>query len=223
MVAGARTVDSLAGSTVSAWSRSTWRRPTAPPGSSRTPSTARKARHLVNNVGGVRPRLDGFVQIDGRGFRSVLPAELLRGASATRLPSRRCCHGQRARSSTSPRSTRPSSRTARHRLWSRQGRAPERREGALAGLGPQGSRSTVFPPARSQPTSGWERRHRGRRRTGEGVDPDDVRAQATAGIPTGRFSTPEEVATLVVFLASPRTANVNGANYVIDGGLVKTM
>jgi NAD(P)-dependent dehydrogenase (short-subunit alcohol dehydrogenase family) len=31
-----------------------------------------------------------------------------------------------------------------------------------------------------------------------------------------------EVATLVVLLASRRTANVTGANYVIDGGLIKT-
>jgi hypothetical protein len=30
------------------------------------------------------------------------------------------------------------------------------------------------------------------------------------------------VATLVVVLASERSANVNGANYVIDGGLIKT-
>ena len=56
-----------------------------------------------------------------------------------------------------------------------------------------------------------------------GVDPDVVRQQAVAGIPTGRFTTPEEVATLVALLASPCTANVTGANYVIDGGLVKTM
>jgi hypothetical protein len=27
----------------------------------------------------------------------------------------------------------------------------------------------------------------------------------------------------MVLLASPRTANVTGANYVIDGGLVKTL
>jgi len=33
---------------------------------------------------------------------------------------------------------------------------------------------------------------------------------------------PEEVATLVALLASSRTANVTGANYVIGGGLVKT-
>ena len=42
------------------------------------------------------------------------------------------------------------------------------------------------------------------------------------GFATGRFTTPEEVATLVVMLASARTANVTGANYVIDGGLIKT-
>jgi NAD(P)-dependent dehydrogenase (short-subunit alcohol dehydrogenase family) len=56
-----------------------------------------------------------------------------------------------------------------------------------------------------------------------GVAPGAVRDEAIAGIPTGRFSKPEEVATLVALLASRRTANVTGANYVIDGGLVKTM
>ena len=42
------------------------------------------------------------------------------------------------------------------------------------------------------------------------------------GFATGRFSTPEEIATLAVLLASERTANVTGTNYVIDGGLIKT-
>jgi NAD(P)-dependent dehydrogenase (short-subunit alcohol dehydrogenase family) len=42
------------------------------------------------------------------------------------------------------------------------------------------------------------------------------------GIPSGRFSTPEEVATLVAVLASPRTGNVTGSSFVIDGGLIKT-
>jgi len=58
-----------------------------------------------------------------------------------------------------------------------------------------------------------------------GVDSDTARKNVIAsigGFPTGRFTTPEEVATLVVFLASSRTANVTGANYVIDGGLIKT-
>src|SRR6185503_20496636 len=59
-----------------------------------------------------------------------------------------------------------------------------------------------------------------------GVDPDTARARVVAsigGFATGRFTTPEEVATLVVMLASPRTGNVTGANFVIDGGLIKTL
>jgi NAD(P)-dependent dehydrogenase (short-subunit alcohol dehydrogenase family) len=44
------------------------------------------------------------------------------------------------------------------------------------------------------------------------------------GFATGRFTTPEEVATLVLLLAAERTANVTGANYLanylIDGGLI---
>ena len=39
---------------------------------------------------------------------------------------------------------------------------------------------------------------------------------------TGRFTTPEEVATLIAFLASDRAGNITGANYLIDGGLIKT-
>jgi NAD(P)-dependent dehydrogenase (short-subunit alcohol dehydrogenase family) len=58
-----------------------------------------------------------------------------------------------------------------------------------------------------------------------GVDADTARERVVAGIggfATGRFTTPEEVATLVTVLASSRTGNVTGANYVIDGGLIKT-
>jgi NAD(P)-dependent dehydrogenase (short-subunit alcohol dehydrogenase family) len=62
-----------------------------------------------------------------------------------------------------------------------------------------------------------------RRSARRGVDPQAVRDQAATGFATGRFTTPEEVATLVVMLASPRTANVTGSQYVIDGGLVKTV
>jgi NAD(P)-dependent dehydrogenase (short-subunit alcohol dehydrogenase family) len=56
-----------------------------------------------------------------------------------------------------------------------------------------------------------------------GSTADAVREQAVASMPTGRFTTPEEVATLVALLASPRTANVTGSNYIVDGGLIKTM
>jgi NAD(P)-dependent dehydrogenase (short-subunit alcohol dehydrogenase family) len=59
-----------------------------------------------------------------------------------------------------------------------------------------------------------------------GIDADTAREAVVAsigGFATGRFTTPEEVATLVTLLASARTANVTGANYVIDGGLIKTL
>jgi NAD(P)-dependent dehydrogenase (short-subunit alcohol dehydrogenase family) len=58
-----------------------------------------------------------------------------------------------------------------------------------------------------------------------GVDANTARDNVVAsigGFATKRFTTPEEVATLVVMLASERTANVTGANFVIDGGLIKT-
>ncbi|MEO7035506.1 MAG: SDR family oxidoreductase [Polyangiaceae bacterium] len=58
-----------------------------------------------------------------------------------------------------------------------------------------------------------------------GTDPSSARDAVVAsigGFATKRFTTPEEVATLVVMLASERTGNVTGSNFVIDGGLIKT-
>jgi NAD(P)-dependent dehydrogenase (short-subunit alcohol dehydrogenase family) len=58
-----------------------------------------------------------------------------------------------------------------------------------------------------------------------GVDPETAKKNVLAsigGLATGRLTTPEEVAALVVMLTSKRVANVTGTNYVIDGGLIKT-
>jgi NAD(P)-dependent dehydrogenase (short-subunit alcohol dehydrogenase family) len=56
-----------------------------------------------------------------------------------------------------------------------------------------------------------------------GGDPAAVAQQAVADAATGRFTTPEEVADLMVFLASARAGNVTGADFTIDGGLIKTL
>ena len=55
-----------------------------------------------------------------------------------------------------------------------------------------------------------------------GPRPEDVAAQAAHDAVTGRFSRPEEVADLVLLLASDRTANVTGADFRIDGGMIPT-
>ena len=55
-----------------------------------------------------------------------------------------------------------------------------------------------------------------------GVRPQDVQSQAAQQMVTGRFTGPEEVADLVLILASDRTANITGADITIDGGLIPT-
>ncbi len=56
-----------------------------------------------------------------------------------------------------------------------------------------------------------------------GQTADEVMAMIARNTPTGRFTTPDEVADLVVFLASDRAGNTTGSDYRIDGGYVATL
>jgi len=56
-----------------------------------------------------------------------------------------------------------------------------------------------------------------------GGEASAVAKQATGESVTGRFTRPEEVADLVLVLASDRAGNVTGADFVIDGGMVTTL
>jgi NAD(P)-dependent dehydrogenase (short-subunit alcohol dehydrogenase family) len=56
-----------------------------------------------------------------------------------------------------------------------------------------------------------------------GQSSEEIAAGAAAQSVTGRFTKPEEVADLVVLLASDRTSNVTGASFTIDGGLITTL
>jgi NAD(P)-dependent dehydrogenase (short-subunit alcohol dehydrogenase family) len=56
-----------------------------------------------------------------------------------------------------------------------------------------------------------------------GGDPQAIAHQAAGQSVTGRFTRPEEVADVVVFLAGDRAANITGSDIAIDGGLVTTL
>ncbi|WP_188193370.1 oxidoreductase [Nonomuraea sp. SYSU D8015] len=46
---------------------------------------------------------------------------------------------------------------------------------------------------------------------------------AASGMTTGRLIEPEEIASLVTWLASPHAASVMGADFVVDGGAIKAV
>ncbi|MEU1371966.1 SDR family oxidoreductase [Streptomyces sp. NPDC005803] len=48
-------------------------------------------------------------------------------------------------------------------------------------------------------------------------------APGALGVTTGRFVEPEEIATAVVFLLSAAAASITGADYVVDGGMLKAV
>lgn len=59
-----------------------------------------------------------------------------------------------------------------------------------------------------------------------GTDRDDVLDNITPAmmnLTTGRLADPQEIADVVVLLASPRSANTTGADFVVDSGLLKTV
>jgi NAD(P)-dependent dehydrogenase (short-subunit alcohol dehydrogenase family) len=59
--------------------------------------------------------------------------------------------------------------------------------------------------------------------TSLGGNPSDYEQNAVRGTATRRFTTPQEVADLIVFLASDRSGNITGVDYVIDGGLTQSL
>lgn len=53
-----------------------------------------------------------------------------------------------------------------------------------------------------------------------GLTPEEFTRQRKAAVPLGRMETPEDVASVIGFLASPRAAYVTGQALSVDGGLV---
>ena len=70
--------------------------------------------------------------------------------------------------------------------------------------------NSVAPGSILFPGGSWHQRQQ--------ADPDGIAEFVNRELPFGRFGKPEEVGTVVAFLASPRASWISGASIVVDGG-----
>jgi NAD(P)-dependent dehydrogenase (short-subunit alcohol dehydrogenase family) len=188
------------------------------------------ARHgrvdiLVNNVGGVRLRVDGFLSVSDEDFERSLQLNFFAALRATRAAVAKMSEqgeGVIVNVASVNAFFHPDGLVIDY--GAAKAALLNVAKALSQELGPKGIRINSVSPG-PVATDLWLAEDGVAATIGKatGTSADAVREQATAGMPTGRFTTPDEVATLVALLASPRTANVTGSNFVIDGGLIKTM
>jgi len=178
---------------------------------------------LVNNVGGAPARTGGFLSITDEDWQSSLTLNLMAAVRATRsvLPAMLAAGKGSIVTVCSVNAALPDPAVLDYSAA----------KAALAGfckalskeVGPHGVRvNTISPgPVATDLWLGDQGVAQAVSRA-TGAKPEDVASQAAQGSVTGRFSRAEEVADLVLLLASDRTANVTGADFRIDGGLIPT-
>ncbi|MFI9243730.1 SDR family NAD(P)-dependent oxidoreductase [Streptomyces sp. NPDC053086] len=178
---------------------------------------------LVNNVGGAPARTGGFVSVTDADWQHILDLNLLSTVRVTRaaLPFMVEAGQGAVVTVASVNATLPDPMVID---YSAAKAAVVAFSKALSKeVGPRGVRvNTVSPgPVR---TDLWlaEGGVAQTVSTAAGTKPDDVVAQVAGSTATGRFSTPEEVAEVILFLAGDRARNITGSDWIIDGGFVPT-
>jgi NAD(P)-dependent dehydrogenase (short-subunit alcohol dehydrogenase family) len=179
---------------------------------------------LVNNVGAVHPRTDGFEAVGDAEFERSLQLNFFIALRATRavladMKGRGegvIVNVNSVNSFFEPDGGVIDYGVAKAALLNFAGSLSQE-------LGPQGIRVTSVAPG-PVATDLWLGDHGVAATVGgaTGARADAVRDAAAAAMATGRFTTPREVAAIVALLASPLAGNVTGANWLIDGGLVKS-
>lgn len=179
---------------------------------------------LINNVGAVRPRVGGFLSISDEDWTATLTIDLFAAIRTTRAALPHLLE----RSAATIVTTCSVNAFLPDPLVMDYSAA----KGALANfskalskeVGVKGVRvNTVSPgPVATDLWLGKDGVAATVARAGNGR-PESIAQRAAEDAVTGRFSRPEEVADLVVFLASDRAGNVTGADFVIDGGMTATL
>ncbi|GAA2989623.1 SDR family NAD(P)-dependent oxidoreductase [Kitasatospora sp. NPDC127116] len=179
---------------------------------------------LVNNVGAVRPRVDGFPATTDADWEWTFTVNLMTAVRATRaaLPHLIASGDGRIVTVSSVNARLPDPMvidySAAKAALSSFCKALSKQ------VGPQGVRvNTVSPGPVETPL--WQGADGVAATLGAalGVDPRTVAEGAAAAAATGRFSRPTEVADLVLFLAGRRSANITGADFLIDGGMTDVL
>ncbi|GAA0967904.1 SDR family oxidoreductase [Acrocarpospora macrocephala] len=179
---------------------------------------------LVNNVGAVSPRLTGFLDITDEQWFQSLTLNLMAAVRTTRaaLPTMLAAGRGNIVTTSSVNAFLPDpgviDYSAAKAALTNFSKALSKEVGA------HGIRvNTISPgPVTTDLWLGEEGVAAMVARAGGG-DPEAVAKQAAAQAETGRFTHPQEIADLVLLLSSGRAGNVTGADFVIDGGLIKTL
>jgi NAD(P)-dependent dehydrogenase (short-subunit alcohol dehydrogenase family) len=175
---------------------------------------------LVNNVGALKPRVEGFLAVTDDDWDWTLTINFLAAVRTTRaaLPHLLEREGAAIVSVCSVNAFLPDPAVIDYSAA----------KGALANFskslskefGPRGVRvNTVSPgPVETALWLGDDGVASTVARAGGGTA-ESVAKEAVAGTATARFTHPQEVADIVLLLASDRAGNVTGTDVVIDGGL----
>ncbi|ODU05608.1 MAG: 3-oxoacyl-ACP reductase [Pseudonocardia sp. SCN 72-86] len=179
---------------------------------------------LVANVGGVRPRTDGFAHVTDDDWQWSLEVNLLSAVRAIRAA---VPHLLRSAPSAivvvcSVNAGLPDPGVIDYSAAKAALRSVAK--SLSKELGPSGIRVNSVSPGPVE-TALWLGPGGVAETLGKahGADPAEIRAAAVAGTPTGRFTHPSEVAQVVLLLASETAGNITGADVVIDGGMVSTI
>jgi NAD(P)-dependent dehydrogenase (short-subunit alcohol dehydrogenase family) len=190
--------------------------------------SAATARHggidiLVNNVGAARPRLQGFTSVTDEDWAASLTINLLAAVRTMRsaIPHMAGRPGATIVTVSSVNAFLPDPGVIDYSAA--KGALTNLCKSLSKELGPRIRVNTISPgPVRTDlwlGEDGVAAAVGGSLRT----DPADVVRRQEAQAATGRFTSPNEIADLVLFLAGPRAANITGSDFVIDGGLVTTL